>query len=79
MANDTIRVLCDGEELVLAEEPAPAARVPARELDPRADGLERRHRALATRPPARPTEADASQPVVPQGSLRLRRERIQGG
>jgi hypothetical protein len=57
MANDTIRVLCDGEELVMADEPAPAARMPPRDFDPRADGLERRHRALAGRSldPRRPT------------------------
>jgi hypothetical protein len=49
MANETIRTLTDGEELVLTEETAPSAFVPEEDFDPRADGLERRRRALAGR------------------------------
>ena len=52
MADEAIRKLCDGEELVLADEQrAPSLQV-SREADPRAATVERRHRALAGRSPA---------------------------
>jgi hypothetical protein len=51
MADEAIRKLSDGEELVLADEQrAPSLQV-SREADPRAATVERRHRALAGRPP----------------------------
>jgi hypothetical protein len=51
MADEAIRKLCDGEELVLADEQrAPSLQV-SREADPRAATVERRHRALAGRSP----------------------------
>jgi hypothetical protein len=49
MANETIRRLCDGEELVLAQETGPSGLAPTRDIDPRAAALERRHQALAGR------------------------------
>jgi hypothetical protein len=46
MADDAIRTLCDGEELVLADEQLQPTLHPARDADPRAATVERRHRAL---------------------------------
>jgi hypothetical protein len=66
MADDAIRKLCDGEELVLADEQrAPSLNV-AREADPRAATVERRHRALAGRSPE-PRRPFAS-PAPPLGA-----------
>lgn len=44
-----VRQVSDGEELVLAEELF-EARLGLGQLDPRADGLERRHKALTDQP-----------------------------
>jgi hypothetical protein len=49
MADQAIRKLSDGEELVLADEQRPPALSPPRDADPRAATVERRHRALAGR------------------------------
>ncbi len=70
MANETIRRLCDGEELVLAEESIPPALNPPRDRDPRSGTLERRHRALAGRSDAR--WADAGHTHTAPGLSRAR-------
>ena len=52
-----VRQECDGEELVLAEELL-EARLALGQPDPRAEGFERRHKAL-TDPQPRPSHARA--------------------
>jgi len=54
MADDAIRKLCDGEELVLADEQLAPSLHASRDADPRAATVERRHRALAGRSPEPP-------------------------